>query len=446
MPARARRYKITDIVVVGAGTAGLPAAIRAKEVEPEAQVAVLESRRYYASSLLMKRFFYIGFPDEEFYKAGVNAGGEPELWETYVDRSRWLHEWLREKGIRPVGDKTWKELQRIHIIEGSNILKTLAKCAVEEKVEILFDHRAIRLVTQPETKRVLGVKVQTDSKELVFKARKAVVLATGGFLRNKRLVREFGPEWIDCASLAPPGHLGDGLIMALDAGAATKNISWAVVPTRSICVNSKQITHMDVVGSIAVDPRGRRFFNEACPRGLFSDLARACLERIPEKVFFLIYDDKIRQMGLSEKYEKPVEYKGGSIKELAMNAGICPEGLEKTINKYNSDLATIGHDTMFGRGTVFWTSSTPPPKIDTPPFYAIKCTPALISCKGGIRINAKAQVLNWFNEVIPSLFSAGEVTGGLFYKGFYIGATMASSAMTFGCIAGENAVKEPISA
>lgn len=435
-------HKVSDIIIVGAGTAGLPAAIRAKEVDPNVQVVVLEAMPTYASSLLMKPYFALGFPDEEWYREGVKAGGDHELWKVYAERGRWLYEWLKEKGIRPVDDEKWETLRRKQEVPGRQIIEIFDKIAREKNVEILFNHRASRLITQPETRRVIGVRVQTKGGEIRFKARRAVILATGGFGRNEELIKEFGPWWIGCIPIVPPGHQGDGLKMALDVGAATKYIAGAVVPSRTVSVDNKQITHMDTAGSIAVDPRGKRFVDESDP--FYGTMTKKCLEMIPEKYFYVVFDEKIRRDAKLD-YEKPVIYKGNTLEELAINAGIDPKGLRETIEKYNHDLETVGYDTVFGRKCI-WQGADPrpPPKIDTPPFYAIKVTGSFTSFKAGIRINSKAQVLTWFNEVIPGLYAAGEVTGGLFYKGYYYpNPSMVTSAMIFGCIAAENAVKEP---
>lgn len=435
-------HKETDIIVIGAGTAGLAAAVRAKEVAPNVQVTVLEAMPSYGSSLLTKPYFHLGFPDEEWYQEAVKAGGDPELWRIYCDRGRWLYEWLKEKGIRPVDDEKWEALKRKHEFSGRQLLETLARIAKEKGVEILFNHKATRLIAQPETKRVIGVKVQTKEGERMFKAIRAVIIATGGFSRNEMLVKEFGPWWIGCIPISPISHQGDGLLMALDIGAATKYIHGAVVPSRVVCVDNKQITHMDTAGAIAVDPRGRRFVDESDP--FYGTMTKKCLETIPEKYFYIVFDEKIRQDAKLE-YEKPVIYRGNTIEELAEKAGIDPRGLRETIEKYNHDLETVGYDTVFGRKCI-WQGHDPrpPPKIDTPPFYAIKVTGSFTSFKAGLKINSKAQVLTWFNEVIPSLYAAGEVTGGLFYKGYYHpNPSMVTSAIIFGCIAAENAVREP---
>jgi len=82
-----------------------------------------------------------------------------------------------------------------------------------------------------------------------------------------------------------------------------------------------------------------------------------------------------------------------------------------TIDKYNSDIDSVGYDTVFGRKFQFGLER-PLVKIDTPPFYAIRCKVSLSSLKGGVTINTKAQVIDNFGDPIPGLYAAGEVAGG----------------------------------
>ena len=117
-------------------------------------------------------------------------------------------------------------------------------------------------------------------------------------------------------------------------------------------------------------------------------------------------------------------------------------GLNKTISKYDSDVESKNYDTVFGRKYQCG-SARPLIKINNPPLYAVKCVTSTTSMKGGLKINSKCQVLTNHGEVIPGLYAAGEVTGGLHTK-TYLLAIMTSSAMTLGIISGQNAIKEPV--
>lgn len=148
-----------------------------------------------------------------------------------------------------------------------------------------------------------------------------------------------------------------------------------------------------------------------------------------------------RNIGQIKSIEKCKQYKANTIEELAESAGIDAKGLKENVGKYNSDIDSMGYDTVFGRKFQFG-EMRPVVKIDIPPFSAIKCITSITSMKGGLKINGRSQVLNQYDEAIPGLYAAGEMTGGLHTKTYMLGV-MTSSCMTFGIIAGRNAVKEP---
>ena len=107
-----------------------------------------------------------------------------------------------------------------------------------------------------------------------------------------------------------------------------------------------------------------------------------------------------------------------------------------------SDIGKMGYDSEFDRRTQDG-SEGKPIKLDTPPFYGYKCRGSTSSFKGGLKVNAKMQVMSHYGEVIPGLYAAGEVTGGLWgHDGTYLPGTMVSASMTLGRVAAKNALKE----
>jgi len=445
-----------DVIVVGAGTAGLPAAIVAAEAG--AKVTVLELMSYCASSLAIigvgpafagtdeQKAAGIEDSPEQYYKDGVElAKGDPELWKVYTDNHLDVYRWCKEIGME------WGELfappghsvKRGFWAKGSDMLKCLERTAKQKGVETLFLHRATRLITDPRTGRVLGLKVRVKDKTQDFKAKRAVVLATGGFGQNKEMVREYGPEYIDCVPHMPPGHLGDGLKMALAIGAGTKDLGNAVISSGSIDVETKTGGWIWVayLGAIFVNVNGNRFWDEGLRTSFYGLISKEGL-RQPGGLYWVVYDDKVRKQIPPERLGKAKPYRGDTIEELAEKAGIDPKGLKETIDKYNSDIETVGYDTVFDRRTLVGVDGTPVTLV-TPPFYAVRLTASTTSFKGGLKINARCQVVNQYDEVIPGLYAAGEVTGGLWgYDGTYLPNTMVPAAMTFGRIAGSNAAAE----
>ncbi len=447
-----------DIIVVGAGTAGLPAATIAAEAG--AKVALLELMSYCASSLALvnvgpafagtdvqKEEGVEDSPDD-YYRDGIErAKGTPELWRVFADHQLDTYNWCKKIGVKfgSLFAPPAHTRKRGFFLKGPDMLRVLEKTAKEKGVEIFFLHRAKRLVMDPQTRRILGLKVEVkDKTERYFKARKAVILATGGFGRNKEMVEEYGPEFIDWIPTMPPGHLGDGLKMALDAGGGTKDLGHAVCGSFSVDVLSKTgvMDFVGYAGGIFVNVHGKRFWDEATRDSFYGLLNEQGMKQ-PGGFFYMVFDEKAKNSVRMGKLGKGKPFQGDTIEEMAEKAGIDPKGLEDTIAKYNEDIKTVGYDTVFDRRTLEGCDGVPV-VLDTPPFYAIKCKGSTSSFKGGLKINNRCQVLTQYDEVIPSLYAAGEVTGGLWSAhGTYLPCTMVTAAMTFGRIAGRNAVAEP---
>jgi fumarate reductase flavoprotein subunit len=450
----------SDIIVVGAGTAGLPAAWVA--ADKGAKVCVLELLPYAAPSLSLinvgpafagtdvQKELGIDDSPEDYYKDGVElAKGDPELWRVFADNQLETYYWCQQIGMgfgkelfAPPAHRKKRGIWK----KGTEMTRVLEKAAKEKGVEILFSHRAERLIVDPPTRRVLGLKVKVkDKEEKYFKAKKAVILTTGGFGRNPELVAEYGPEFVNWLPTMAHGHLGDGLKMALEHGAGTSHIGHAVCGSFAVDVDSRSgvMDFVGYAGGIFVNIHGKRFADEGM-REKFYGLVSEEGMRQPGHIWFAIIDDKIMKTTLRHHMlhkAKPVQ--ADTIEELAEKLGINPSGLKATIEKYNHDLDTLGYDSEFGRTTLEGCEGKPI-KIDTPPFYGYKCTGATSSFKGGLKINTKMQVLNQYGEVIPSLYAAGELTGGLWGNdGTYLPCTMVTAAMVFGRLAAMNAVKEP---
>jgi fumarate reductase flavoprotein subunit len=287
---------------------------------------------------------------------------------------------------------------------------------------------------------VLGTRVLNKEKEKInIGAKKAVILATGGFGRNKEMLREYGQRYADCPPIMHVGCRGDGLKMGLDLGAATSGIGEAVMASFPICTTKKKnAIFMMGVGAVAVNVFGKRFCDESCPRGDYGELGDAGLDQ-PDSIYWLVYDSGARRAAEENtEVEKFHEFKSDTFRELAQIAGIDPEGFTETMQQYNSDLKNKGSDSVFGRKTLTHPHGKPP-VLDRPPYYAIKCITALSSMRGGLKINPNCQVLDNYGDIIPGLYAAGEVTGGLFGKGVYLGGVLWPASMTFGRLAAQHA-------
>lgn len=451
----------TEILIIGAGTAGLPCAIVAAEAG--AKVTILESMTIcggsgsliaagggFAGTDWQKRKGIKDSPDI-LYKDGVEAGGVPELWRVYADNNLDTYKWLASLGIKPWSDELamppGHTVERLHWYRGAAAMKRIEERARElPNIEILLQHRARRLVRNPATGRILGAEVEKGNKTLRFRGLKAVILTTGGFGRNREMLKEYGERYVDCIPNMAPGLFGDGLKMALDVGAATKFIGHAVVGSLPVCDTTRTDKGHYVVcwGGIVVNLNGKRFYNEACTGNYYGMLYDAGIDQ-PEGQSIIVYDSKIRKHPVAlDSASASKEYVADTLEELAKMVGIKdPGALAATVQKYNDDIESEGYDTVLGRRyqqSVFGEPVT----LDAPPYYGIKCHTSLTSMKGGIRINTRCQVVDNYGDVIPGLYAIGEVTGGLVGKGTYLGGLYWPASMTFGRLVGRAVAFEQV--
>ncbi len=449
-----------DVIVVGGGNTGIPAAITA--YDKGAKVIVLEASGGMASSLAMiaggtpftgtdlqKAEGIEDSPDKLYEEAVKVSGGDPELWRALADRQEEVYEWLKSLGAKPEkvllapGHKVRRSIK----FEGHgpalcNILRNALK---KSGIDVRYKHRARKLIV--DNGRVIGITAESGDKTNSFKARKAVILATGGFCQNLDIVKEFGPQYADLVPTAPKTHQGDGLKMAMGIGAGTDGLGLAVCPSMPVGAETLQFVNAGIQGGITVDRYGKRFGNEATEElGTYTEKHKICLDHDPTGLHITVSDQAIKDLNEppSTTTREPI-YRVDTIEELEKQLGIPAGNLKATVDEYNSDIKKYGYDRKFGRRLqgMYW-PDLPVMKLDHPPFYAVKNKICLTSMKGGLKINAKCQIIDQFGDVIPGLYAAGEIAGGLerIPHHYYTGR-MTMQAFTQGRIAGDVAADEP---
>jgi len=449
----------SDVLIIGAGTAGLSAAIEAAKAGVE--TVVLEQMPKCAGSLSVcvgninfagsefQRKQGIEDSPDRYYEDGIKVcHGEPALWRAFVDNHLKTYEMITGLGYKPIA--IWllpgHSAQRSYYFEGGGpeLLRLLERGSTEQGAKILLNHKVTRLIVDPVRKRVVGVKAEKDKKVLNFKARKAVIIASGGFGNNPRMVAEFkGLTYAKRCLPTMRGHTGEGIRMAMAVGVATSHIGTAAMPSIPMDANTKNpaaITlHHTLCGAIFVNSLGKRYVNECLQ--IFPYLGEASFAQ-PGDYTFTIYDSEIRELIELVDWSIYKEYKDDTIEGLAKQLDIEPKALAETIREYNDDIDKNGYDTKFGKKLLLAHVNAPPVKIEKPPFYGLKTMNCFTSYKGGLKINAKAQAIDQYGDVVPGLYAAGEGTGGLFGEGSYICGTMICESLTFGRIAGINAAAE----
>ncbi len=449
----------SDIVIIGGGTAGFCAAIEARKAgaevvvleqapSPNGSLSVCAGNINFAGSPYQKERFIEDSPDNYYEDAMEGCKGDPAMWRKFMDNHLDTYDLIVGLGYKPID--IWllpgHKITRSHYFEGGGpqLLKLLEKGAKDNGADIRFKHKAVQLYVDMTNKRVVGLRAESGGKTVNFKANKAVIISSGGFGNNPKMVTEFkGEEYAKRCLPTMKGHTGEGLKMAMSIGVATSHIGTAAMPSIPMDAVTKipdAITlHHTLCGSIFVNMDGQRYVNECLQ--IFPYLGEASFAQKGEFVF-TIYDSVIRDMIHLINWEIFHEFQDDTIEGLATQLGIEPAKLVAGIKEYNDDIDQNGYDTKFGKKLLLGPHKIPPVKIEKPPFYGIKLMDCFTSYKGGLKTNTESQALDYNGNVVPGLYVAGECQGGLFAEGSYLCGTMICYSMTFGRIAGMNAAAE----
>ena len=438
--------KEADVVVIGAGGAGLTSAIAAHEKGVKVilveKTELLGGNTNYATAGLnaagTKIQEKLGIKDspELFYEDTMKGGknkNNKELVRVLVNNSSAIVDWLTERGadLSELTSTGGQSVKRTHrptggSAVGPNIVAALSKTAESEKIDIRKGTKAIALVKAKN--KIVGVKVrEIDGKEYTIKA-KAVIVATGGFGANAKMVEKYNPKLKGFGSTNNPAIVGDGIIMVEKVGGALVDMS--EIQTHPTVVHNKTNMITEAVrgeGAILVNRDGKRFIDELETRDVVS---KAILNQ-KGKSAFLIFDEGIRtKLKAADGYVKKGFAVEGTLEEIAAKIGTDAKTLEATLNKYNEAVRNKV-DSEFNKKTL-------PKELTGTKYYAIEVSPAVHHTMGGVRINTNAEVLGKNGRPIKGLYAAGEVTGGM-HGANRIGGNAVADITVFGKIAGENA-------
>ena len=358
-----------------------------------------------------------------------------------------------------------ERMQKGLMAGGNALVAALLKACADRKLELRLRTRARRLFVRDGA--VVGVSAEQEGRALKVGARRGVILASGGFEWNPELCRQFLRGPLE-ASASPPNNEGDGLLMAMEVGAALGNMAeaWWMPLCR---IPGEEYGGRDLYrltlrertlpGSIIVNRGGRRFVNEAHN---YNDIGRSfhtfdpVAFEFPNVPAWLIFDHQYKS-----RYPLMTVFPGDPIptwlpqaptlRELASGQGIDADALEATIARFNEH-ARRGEDPDFRRGASVYDhyngdGSRPGAlatlgPIETPPFYALRLYAGALGTKGGPRTNEKAQVLNVRGEIISGLYAAGNAMAGITGMAYGGAGGTIGPALTFGYIAGKTASAE----
>ena len=341
------------------------------------------------------------------------------------------------------------------VASGNALVGRLLKGCIERNITILLETRARTLVREGEA--VVGLKAEQDGQPYSISAKGGVVLACGGFEWNEKLREEHLPVSV-AGSCSPAENEGDGLAMALEAGAEIGNMDQAwIYPGGTVPSEEHEgrpvsrwiMAERTLPHTILVNKAGRRFANESQN---YHDLGKSFLDaaNLP---CWAILDSQYRSKypiltSMPGDPDPDWITKADSLEELAGVLGIDGGGLTSTVERWN-EMVEQGKDADFGRGEggyERWLGDpeAPHPNLGTiieAPFYALPVFAHSAGTKGGPKTNAKGEVINAQGNAIPGLYAAGNVMANIAGPGYYGGGGTIGTAMTWGYLCGINAAK-----
>ena len=364
---------------------------------------------------------------------GIN---DPELVETLCENSADAIDWLDEHGItlHNVSSFGGASVKRIHrpvnaegktVSVGSYMIPLLQENCEKAGVKMMLDTTATEILTDANGAAV-GVKATGASGETVTVNAKAVVLATGGFGANLDMVVKYKPELKGFMTTNAPGIQGQGIEMAQAIGAATVDMDQIQIHPTVEANTAALITEgLRGDGAILINEEGQRFIDEVGTR----DVVSAAEIAQTGSYSWLVVDQAMADASsvIQGYIKKGYTVTGATYEELGEAMGVDAAAFAETMEKWNG-YVEAKNDPDFGR-----TSFANP--LNTAPYYAVKVTAGVHHTMGGLKINANTEVLNEKGEVIPGLFAAGEVTGGV-HGANRLGGNAVADFTVFGRIAG----------
>ena len=479
-----------DVLVVGAGNAGLCAAMAARELGCSVGVlekAPREQRGGNSALTAHMRFSYNSVEDlvplikdvserdikgiaerlprrteadlwDEIMRA-TEGQSDQDLVHVHVSESYKTVRWLESKGHEWIPTHADPTAGNVILMNGGGYALQERNFTFLERdgVPIHYDTAATELI-QDDQGRVVGVRALTSDDWVTIRA-KSVVLTCGGFEGNPEMMaRYLGPRWDTARLRGVPFNTGDGLQMAMEIGAMPYG-SWSSchASPQDLNLPPYSLPSSQAMGGIEwnryaypfgilVNVDGERFADEGEDiRALtYAKMGRAILGQ-PEGAAFQIFDAKARRQGLLSAYDRATGAKASSLEKLGDELGVDPRSLAETASNFNAAIQP-GEANLnpFVKDGISTSGITPAKSnysisIDEPPFegYAIRC--GITFTFGGLKVDPKTtQVQHVRGRPVPGLYTAGEMLGGLWHWNYPSGSGMMAGS-TFGRISGASA-------
>lgn len=451
------------VVVLGGGLAGAAAMLAAAE---EGQyVVLLEKLPVLGGSTIRSAGLsaFVGTDEqreqgiedseellrEDLLRVGLHRN-DPGLVDTYVAHQAETYRWLKGHGVEygHIHAASGQSAPRSHPSDTTAMLRSLFTAAGRLGARIIVDAPVERLLSESAdgVTRVTGVVVERDGQQHTIRC-DAVVIATGGFARDRELLDRVAPQMEHALLAGGPGNSGDGMVMAQALGAGVRDLPW-IKGTYGIYHEphpDEDGTGILAVykGAIMVDVHGRRFVDESRPYKELGDASLAQESGQTWQVFdsraMAQTSDEVPIYDFANRLAAGMLETAGTIEELAERLGTDAGVLEETVRDYNARIAA-GKPDAFGREHLVGAVGRPTP-LDAPPFYAQRSGTVVLATYCGLTIDPRMRVLDVFGAPIERLYAAGEVVGGLHGAGYMTGTSIGKSAI-FGRLAGRHAAQE----
>jgi fumarate reductase flavoprotein subunit len=471
-----------DLVVIAAGASGLAASVAAAQLGLKVITLEKSSTTGGAANMGMgplgiesrltraKQFSPTRDQAFEVFMNYVHWQADGRLVRAHLNKSGDTIAWLEDLGVTfaepasyfPGSYPTWHIVQPESGNPGptaaATMFKILTQKAKEFGVQLKLQSPVKRLLK--EDGRIVGVVAEDRSGEEFEVAAKAVIVATGGFGDNPKMIKKHtGFDWgRDLHTFRIPGLEGDGIRMAWEAGAMSTpmhmELSFGVADPIQLGLEWLPLFHQP---HLMLNLLGERFINEAEGNDSFKGNAIALQK---DRQCFFVFDEELKDgmkdyldfinlviqtpclSNIDEMIAKAVEtqyphlFIADSLEELAAKTGMHLPGLEATLEEYNG-YCQQGYDEVFLKPKRYLRP------VQKPPYYALRLFPAGYGSLGGIKINYKTEVLdkNW--EPIQGLYACGtdacDIYGDTYV--FQLPGNTMGFAMTTGRMAAENAAK-----
>lgn len=448
-----------DLVVIGAGCAGMTAALEAADAG--AKVALLEKmsapfgNTIYAGGHFNATNTFVqkenGFTDtiDEFYKDMMEVSqhrGDPKLTRIYCEKSADCIEWLTKRcGIKwgKMVKEVWPATVRGHVVAGPKkpggaqlTFQMLEEVKKHKNITFMTNTKAIELLKTPLLECVGARAVSKTQGALELRSKCGVIVATGGFHANKEMVCQYmggGVAWMPLRGSAY--MMGENI--TLTRPFFPNYVNMDQFHGGPIGVNQANPSTMVNYGVI-VNKAAHRIIDE---EKTYVAIAKELPTITKDNSAFIIIDSQVvdietvaTRIARYKKAKAPIA-EGMTIAELAKSMGVDEKTLVRTIDEYNAAVKAGKADTLTPPNTL-----EKPRLIEKGPFYAFAFQGGMTATFGGPKIGLNGEVLNTENQPIPGLFACGNSIGGLFYDDYIVGSQL-TAAVIWGRLSAQAAVK-----